>query len=363
MRVDCSLLEPFWLSRTMIDESVLFVHPSDDAVAEARLLFAPAKILSVRNASQTEVYKHGRDYLWNSGSRTLTVTLNSRIPTITDAALHPPRGSQKYGTSRDRECDLLFNEDCEFHRMQVLVTYEHPLDEWELLHTPTVALPRLSRRLANRESVVVALLGDSISVGLNASACDKIAPFQPGYGELFAEFLRQKYQVQVEFSNHSVGGKNAVWGIEQAPAVAAQKPDLVLLAFGMNDASDGFSSAQFAEHIAAQISGIRTLHPDAEFMLVATMSGNPEWTGTQMDLYPEYRNGLMGQETDGLVVADVTSVWTQLVARKKFVDLTGNGLNHPNDFGHRLYAQVIGATLATAVAASQDAENPVSEIW
>jgi hypothetical protein len=23
------------------------------------------------------------------------------------------------------------------------------------------------------------------------------------------------------------------------------------------------------------------------------------------------------------------------------LDLTGNGLNHPNDFGHRLYAQAI----------------------
>jgi lysophospholipase L1-like esterase len=346
----------------MIDESVLFVHPSHDVVAVARLLFAPTKILSVRNASQTEVYEDGRDYLWNPGTRTLTATLNSRISTITDAGLHPPRGSQKYGTCRDRECDLLFNEDGEFHRRQVLVTYEHQLDEWELLHPPTAALPRLARRLANRENIVVALLGDSISVGLNASACDKIAPFQPGYGELFAEFLRQKYQVQVEFSNHSVGGKNAVWGIEQVPAVAAQKPDLVLLAFGMNDATDRFKSSQFAEHIAAQVSGIRTLHPDTEFVLVSTMSGNPEWTGTRMDLYPEYRGSLMGLETDGVVVADATSVWMQLVARKKFVDLTGNGLNHPNDFGHRVYAQVIGATLATAAAVRQDSQKLASEI-
>jgi len=27
--------------------------------------------------------------------------------------------------------------------------------------------------------------------------------------------------------------------------------------------------------------------------------------------------------------------------RKTHHDLTGNGINHPNDFGHRLYAQVI----------------------
>ena len=37
----------------------------------------------------------------------------------------------------------------------------------------------------------------------------------------------------------------------------------------------------------------------------------------------------------------LTGVWTELLSRKGYHDLTGNGVNHPNDFGHRLYAQVI----------------------
>jgi acyl-CoA thioesterase I len=48
---------------------------------------------------------------------------------------------------------------------------------------------------------------------------------------------------------------------------------------------------------------------------------------------------------DVVVLADVTTLWTQLLARKSYYDVTGNGLNHPNDFGHRLYAQVILAQL------------------
>jgi acyl-CoA thioesterase-1 len=40
-------------------------------------------------------------------------------------------------------------------------------------------------------------------------------------------------------------------------------------------------------------------------------------------------------------VADVTTLWADLLKRKSFADLTGNGVNHPNDFGHRFYAQVI----------------------
>jgi hypothetical protein len=30
---------------------------------------------------------------------------------------------------------------------------------------------------------------------------------------------------------------------------------------------------------------------------------------------------------------------------RHFVDVTGNGVNHPNDYGHRLYAQAILALL------------------
>ena len=39
-------------------------------------------------------------------------------------------------------------------------------------------------------------------------------------------------------------------------------------------------------------------------------------------------------------LADLTAVWSEMLERKKDWDLTGNGVNHPNDFGHRVYAQV-----------------------
>jgi hypothetical protein len=31
--------------------------------------------------------------------------------------------------------------------------------------------------------------------------------------------------------------------------------------------------------------------------------------------------------------------------QKQYWDLTGNGVNHPNDFCHRIYAQVLSALL------------------
>ena len=86
---------------------------------------------------------------------------------------------------------------------------------------------------------------------------------------------------------------------------------------------------------------MRAACPDCDVICVATMTANETWQHAAPDLYPAYLEQLLTLRVPGLAVADVTSIWTWIVERKKFLDLTGNGVNHPNDFGHRLYADVI----------------------
>ena len=47
-------------------------------------------------------------------------------------------------------------------------------------------------------------------------------------------------------------------------------------------------------------------------------------------------------------VDDVQKVWKKFLERKDFYDLSGNGVNHPNDYGHRIYASVLLHLLAGA---------------
>jgi hypothetical protein len=75
------------------------------------------------------------------------------------------------------------------------------------------------------------------------------------------------------------------------------------------------------------------------------MTGNPDWSYAAPELYPKYRDALVRIETTGVAVADVTALWMAVVSKKSFMDITGNGVNHPNDYGHRLYAMVLAATL------------------
>ena len=58
-------------------------------------------------------------------------------------------------------------------------------------------------------------------------------------------------------------------------------------------------------------------------------------------MFSKYRDELKKLAGEGVALADVTAVWEMMLKNKHDLDLTGNGLNHPNDFGHRLYAQVI----------------------
>jgi lysophospholipase L1-like esterase len=141
-----------------------------------------------------------------------------------------------------------------------------------------------------------------------------------------------------------VGGKRADWGLTQIDRVVALRPQLVVIAFGMNDAG-GRPAADYRSDIAGMIGGIRAKLPDTEFILVATMLGHPDWVALKPELFPAYRDALQSLCGPGIALADLTAVWTDFLARKTYADLTGNGVNHPNDFGHRVYAQVISALL------------------
>lgn len=147
-------------------------------------------------------------------------------------------------------------------------------------------------------------------------------------------------------TNLAVSGMNAPWGITQLPAAIAAAPDLFLIAFGMNDASNRCPTAEYLENTRQMAAAMRAARPACDVIAVATMTANPDWECYAPELYPAYRDELLTLRAPGLAVADVTSAWSWVVGRKKFLDLAGNGVNHPNDFGHRLYADVVLALFA-----------------
>ncbi|MBI4623000.1 MAG: SGNH/GDSL hydrolase family protein [Verrucomicrobia bacterium] len=193
--------------------------------------------------------------------------------------------------------------------------------------------------------ITMVVLGDSISTGLNASITSGVAPKQEGYVGLVAQGLEERFGSKITVKNLSISGKSSPWGLEQVPTVIAESPDLFLCAFGMNDASSRRPTSEFTETIRQIVEKVRAARPDCDTILITSMSANPEWSLAAPELYPEYAAGLEKLATRGVAVANVTTIWTALLQRKGVLDLSGNGLNHPNDFGHRVYADVILETI------------------
>ena len=341
------LLHPFWKGDTVYGESVLFIKDAATDVASAKLLFPLAQVLSVRNSAGTITYEEGRDYQWKRGTREIRLPAGSRIVSCTPAELRRPANSQKFRlTHRDGNGEILFGAKLEYHAMQTCITYRHTLAKWGS-HVPRFdphALPQTIQTLHAGHDLSIVVLGDSISTGCNASGWAGAAPFQPAYPELLRQYLQTCYHAKVELTNLSVGGTTSHWGTTMIDKVVAAKPDLVVLAFGMNDAT-GVPAKEYQANIKTISSKIRQQRPDCEFILIATMLGNPNWTYLHQNLFIEYRDALAELCEPGVALADLTSIWTEILRRKPYRDLTGNGVNHPNDFGHRIYAQVLAELL------------------
>jgi lysophospholipase L1-like esterase len=344
---DAARLCPFWLSTTMDGETVLFLKEGDASQPKASLLFAPTKILSVASSSSEVVYEEGRDYLWKPGTKEIVLPPGSRIVVKTPEDLcRPPKSQQFALTRRDGKGEILFGATHEYHDMQTVVSYTHQPGAWAG-PVPAFAgeqLPRTLKKLTEKQPLTIALLGDSISTGCNASGWAGEAPFQPPYQDLLVMHLKAVYGGEVTLKNFAVGGTSAAWGLANIGKVIEAKPDLVILAFGMND-SAGRPTKDYQADTQGMIDAVRQALPETEFILVATMLGNQDWVTLHQELFPQFRDALASLCGPGIALADMTSVWAELLKHKKDCDLTGNGVNHPNDFGHRVYAQVLSSLL------------------
>jgi acyl-CoA thioesterase I len=344
---DAEALRPFWQGRVVHGESLLFIRDPKSGEAKASVLFPVEQLMSVRNSAGDVTYEDGVDYLWKANSREIILPAGSRIVSRLATELRRPAKSQQYElTHRDGNGEIMFGGRLEYAAMQTCVTYQHAPNLWKTvvpLFDPK-ALPRTVGKLVGKQPLSIVVIGDSISSGCNASGWAGSAPFQPAYPELVRQHLAMHYGSAVKLQNLAVSGTDTRWGLSKVKEIVEPQPDLVMIAFGMND-SAGRSAPEYQENIESLMAQIRERAPDVEFILVATMLGNRDWVRLNHDVFPQYRDALAGLCRPGIALADLTSIWTGFIELKRDWDQTGNGVNHPNDFGHRVYAQVISALL------------------
>jgi acyl-CoA thioesterase-1 len=338
--------KPLWNSDVITNEPLLFIDSGDGPVA--RLLFPPSEILSVESATLATRFEAARDFEIQRGSNLVKLKPGSTIPYLTLEELFPApstpgaikaaRGERAAKFGGLRWIRSTENVKAYFSK-QVVVTYRH----WESWtgYRPSGELPRSLAKLKEGGAFTFLVIGDSISAGCFASANLKSPPYQPTYPNLVKEGLQAAYGGDPRMVNLSKGGQVATYGLAQVPQIVAKKPDLVLIAFGMNDGSARVPAQKFGASVENTIKGIRESLPETEIILVSTVLGNPEWSESAPELYPQYRDALASLVQPGIALADMTALSRDVLEVKAYADTTVNGVNHPNDFMHRLYAQII----------------------
>jgi acyl-CoA thioesterase-1 len=338
------LLEPVWASSRIHRESCIVTQQDDSSPLEAALAFTPSRILRIATADrqmEMDVTAVQRD---TSTPNRLLFPSDIPVQAVSHQQLYLPAGapnSYPHRVNNPAE-HLMYQPGRWFHDRNLEITYErdlqaNPIQDLRVVHG---SLPRTEARLTGGASLTIGISGDSISTGLDSSFTTAAPPFQPGYPDLVAAQLRVVSSSDIQVKNRSVSGWSVADGVADLDALLAEKPNLIVVAYGMNDVGRR-NPDWFLEQTKTLVDRIRAAAPETDVLLVTPMLGNREWTHTPREMFAAYRDAILGLVGPGVAMVDVTAVWDHLLGSKSDLDLTGNGLNHPNDFGHRLYAQAV----------------------
>ena len=338
---------PFWKDNLMLHESVWPIGEGDLTIP---LLFTPDEILSVRSTSLATEYREGRDYLLRDGK--LVLPAGTTIP-VTPASTYvsPDPQPNKHNPMGFLHRDggyLYFGETDNIINRQIVVTYRHS-DSWDgpLPTSVLDKLPLTQKRLSEKIPFLVGFWGDSITTGCNVTSFYNEPPYTEMWPIMTTEQLAALYDTKLLYVNKAVGGTSTPWGYQEYHNYfGAIRPNLLFVAFGMNDGSGKLPPADYVGNIERIIHTAREDNPDLEVILIATSLPNPD--AVQFGgPHAEYEAPLMAlaESLPGVACLPLTGFHKAILEKKPYYHMTGNNINHPNDFLARIYTQFILASL------------------
>ena len=326
-----NLLRPIWDTDVMYYESLTFVN------GESLLMFEPEEIISFYDSHIQKEYKPGKDF--NIEGRKITLCENTEIFSFTEDELYPEEPIPGH-TFPMGDKNILFYEEHFFHDRQYAVTYKIKENTWKGVKPVSARpyLPVTMQKLTRGEELNVTLLGDSVCVGANASGFTEAEPYLPSFSGLLIEELEKKFGSKINFHNPSIGGKDSKWGVESVSEnVNFRRNDLVIVSLGGNDS---FTPPDvYLNNIKTIINSIRYVHPSTEIIVMAPTYANELLKGSFHANQPTFIDYMADLKNMGVALADITNMQKELLNHKRYIDVTGNNVNHPNDFFHRMIAQ------------------------
>ena len=349
-------LRPYWYTREVYNETCTFVGES----GEATLMYEPTLVHSVRSYDLSTTYLEGIDY-------EIVGRKIKRIPT----GSMPYWGIEEYYRREPVSPQTawpIFVEDEELQSQvdwipylayfdngdfitskQIAVTYRH-----QTIYSgayPEAQQDKLSAvldKIKAGQDINIAVYGDSVSVGCNASGTSyggNINPYMPAWFNIVKQYIEKKYDITANVSSNGQGGWTLQNCIDNYDArMKGGNYDLMLLRIGGNDKYT--AKLQYKSRLAELLDKFFAEYPNANVIIVTPEAQNvveiggvgsvpfiEMWTEELLESY---------ENASQVAIAKVTSFddWLEATG-KKDRDWLANNINHGNDFMIRSYVQTI----------------------
>lgn len=229
---------------------------------------------------------------------------------------------------------------------------------------PERFLARIARKVQDYRSsgsIVIVAFGDSVTMG--CTALGEIEPSAVYHHRLKGMLEARHPQAVFSMINSGIGGDNTGDAIARLDRdVLRYRPDLVLVAFGLNDASSEPGRLElFRDNLRRIVRDVLAAASDAILLTPSFMCSREssavaaEHRGYLPHMLTTQNDGVLARfaqavrdvaAEQGVALADVYAAWEALA--KRGVDTTAmlaNGLNHPTGAAHEIAAEQVMAAI------------------
>ncbi len=341
-------LMPVWEGNTIYYETALLVGKDD----QAPLLFPLEELIGVYDYGLQKEYVNGVDFVIEDNK--IKRVDGGSLPfmpvdeyylnepayytiTIVNNRENSPSGKKYFS----------FGEKDSYSKYQIAVSYRHSGKGDFAPQGKSQRFSAFIEKLKKGRADVV-FFGDSITAGCNVSGTPyggETPPYTEKFSIMICKRLQEKFSAVVNHKNTAVCGWSTAEGLKEFAGKVTDAPaDLLVLGFGMNDGRT--NPKDYFDRTEQMVQLFREKNPEGNVVLIATTYPNTEsdWVRNQPLFAKELYK--LEEKYPFVAVADMTKMHYDLLERgKRYRDMTGNNVNHPNDFLARIYAQVILKTI------------------
>jgi len=184
-------------------------------------------------------------------------------------------------------------------------------------------------RLKSGEPLRIVALGDSLTQGWMV---------RRGYVDFLNEMIKERFpNSRFVLVNLGIPGDTAEGGLYRLEYdVLGEKPDCVLIQFGLNDAFSGYSPDEYESLIEKIIEGIKKATDSEIILLTSSYIGD---NSIAEEFYRRLEN--LARKYD-LPIAKVHSYWKKRISEDvEFRKLVQFDCVHPTEMGYMLMAEAI----------------------